>query len=52
MEVGYKMSDDKEAKNNIETNNDFQDENMAIEFPEWDLMPLDLLLKRGNNENT
>lgn len=27
-------------------------ENLAVKFPDWDLLPPDLLIKRGKNENT
>ena len=46
------MSEEKEnSHNNNNLNKDVQDENMAVEFPKWDILPPDLLLKRGKNEN-
>lgn len=45
------MSEEQDIKNNNNTNDNLQDESMAIEFPEWDILPPDLLLKRGKNEN-
>ena len=45
------MSEEKDTNNNNNSNDNSQDESMAIEFPEWDILPPDLLLKRGKNEN-
>lgn len=44
------MSEEQDIKNNNQNDNS-QDESMAIEFPDWDVLPPDLLLKRGKNEN-
>ena len=45
-----------EEQNKIDNNNNNIDSqvavNLAVVFPSWDLLPPDLLLKRGNNENS
>lgn len=45
------MLEDKNNENKDNNEQVFHDEDMAIDFPSWDLMPPDLLIKRGNNEN-
>lgn len=40
-----------EQENNIEQNKkNGNEEKLAVKFPEWDLIPPDLLIKRSNNE--
>lgn len=36
--------------NETENNNKENDEKIAIKFPDWDLLPPDLLIKRPANE--
>lgn len=45
------MSEDKNINENNNQNSN-EDESMAVEFPSWDLLPPDLLMKRGNGENS
>jgi len=40
-----------EIENNTNTNDIENDEKMAVKFPDWDLLPPDLLIRRPQNEN-
>ena len=46
------MTEEKTINEDNNQNNNNINDNMAVKFPEWDLLPPDLLLKRGKNENT
>ena len=42
------MTEQIDNQNNNQINEN--DEKMAVNFPDWDLLPPDVLLKRPNNE--
>ncbi len=38
-----------QEQENLDNNNN-SDEKMAVQFPDWDLLPPDVLIKRAKNE--
>jgi len=46
------MNEEEKNINQNSTKNEPAEEKMAVKFPSWDLLPPDLLLKRGKNETT
>ena len=50
MKVRDNMDNEQNNNQHSDQQNN-EDENIAVQFPDWDLLPPDVLLKRGNNEN-